>query len=36
MVNFLTMIEFYVFYKLREQHISAAKILAAHAHLSSF
>jgi len=36
MVNFLTMIEFYVFYKLREQHISPAKILAAHAHLSSF
>lgn len=36
MVNFLTMIEFYVFYKLREQQISTGKILTAHAHLAGF
>jgi uncharacterized protein (DUF433 family) len=34
MVNFLTMIEFYVFYKMREHHISAAKILKAHDYLA--
>lgn len=34
MVNFLTMIEFYVFYKMREHHISASKILKAHDYLA--
>lgn len=32
--NFLTLIEFYIFYLLREQNIGAAKILAAHKHMS--
>ena len=34
MINFLTMIEFYVFYKMREQHISTSDILIAHSHLA--
>jgi len=34
MVNFLTMIEFYVFYKMREHQISASKILKAHDYLA--
>lgn len=34
MVNFLTMIEFYVFYKMREHHLSASKILKAHDYLA--
>ena len=32
--NFLTLIEFYIFYMLREQKISAGKILEAHKHMS--
>ncbi len=32
--NFLTLIEFYVFYKLRENRISAGKILEAHKQMS--
>ena len=32
--NFLTLIEFYVFYQLREQKISALKILEAHGQMS--
>lgn len=32
--NFLTLIEFYIFYKLREQSVSAGKILEAHQHMS--
>jgi uncharacterized protein (DUF433 family) len=32
--NFLTLIEFYVFYKLREQNIAASKILEAHKNMS--
>lgn len=32
--NFLTLIEFYVFYMLREQKIGAGKILEAHQHMS--
>ena len=32
--NFLTLIEFYVFYILREQKMSADKILKAHIHMS--
>jgi len=32
--NFLTLIEFYVFYMLREQKIGAGKILEAHKHMS--
>lgn len=32
--NFLTLIEFYVFYLLREQKIGAGKILDAHRHMS--
>jgi uncharacterized protein (DUF433 family) len=32
--NFLTLIEFYVFYILREQKMSADKILKAHQHMS--
>lgn len=33
-VNFYTLIEFYVFYQLREQRVPAAKILSAHQLLS--
>ena len=32
--DFLTLIEFYVFYRLREQKLSAGKILKAHKHMS--
>ncbi len=32
--NFLTLIEFYVFYMLREQQIGVSKILQAHKHMS--
>lgn len=32
--NFLTLIEFYVFYMLREQKIGAGRILEAHKHMS--
>lgn len=32
--NFLMLIEFYVFYRLREQKLSAGKILEAHQHMS--
>ena len=32
--NFLTLIEFYIFYMLREQKIGAGKILEAHKHMS--
>ena len=32
--NFLTLVEFYVFYMLREQKLSVGKILEAHKHMS--